>query len=90
MAGEIFQFRCPCCGQHAPIERILEEGPFEFEVFKKVLGGKMPLTPEMRKQLKGRKKGRGRSPGVLDYAPIRTLKKHSDAMNKRIQEIGKG
>ena len=87
MAEEILQFRCPMCGQHAPIERITEEGPFEFEVFVKTLGGKRKLTEEDRKARRGQHFRRGSGPGRLDYEPTRTLKIHQDAMNQRLQEL---
>jgi hypothetical protein len=87
MAGEVLQFRCPCCGQHAPIERITEEGPFEFEVFVKTLGGKRKLSEDERKARRGQRFPRGSGPGRLDYEPTRTLKSHRDALNKRLQEL---
>ncbi len=90
MPGESRHFRCPCCGQHAPIERITEDGPFEFQVFEKRLGGKIPVTPEERRRSKGRRRGKGSAVGVLDYSEVRSQKEERDAIAKRIGELSKG
>jgi hypothetical protein len=90
MPAQSLHFRCPCCGQHAPIERILEEGPFEFQVFEKKLGGKLALTSEDRRRLRGQRSGRGKAAGILQYDEVRTLKEHRAAIDKRIKELSKG
>lgn len=43
MASVVKVFRCPCCGQYAPIER-LDEAPFKIEGLKAVPGGKRPRS----------------------------------------------
>jgi len=87
MAAEVLQFVCPCCGQHAPIERITEEGPFEFQIFKKTLGGKRRLTEDERKARWGHHPTKGKAPGFLDYSPAPIEKQHRDAIAKRITEL---
>lgn len=89
MAKEVFQFRCPMCGQHAPVERLSDEGPFEFQIFRKTLGGKRELTDAERKARRGQRYPRGSGPGKLDYEPSRTLKRHQDALARRIQQLVK-
>ena len=85
--NEVLQFRCPCCGQHAPMVRITNEGPFEFEVFQKTLGGKRKLTDEERKNRRGQRRGKGSAPGVIGYESIPTQPKYKDAIAKRKQEM---
>ncbi len=80
-------FTCPCCGFKAPIERLTEQGPFKFEVWRQTYGGKRAFTPEERSRMKGRKPRRGGAPGVMAWSPRRTLKRHMDAIRKRVQAI---
>jgi len=67
MSKESLHFSCPCCGQHAPMER-LSEGPFPFALFRKILGGKQKLTPEQRATRRTQYKGS--APGLLNYEEI--------------------
>jgi hypothetical protein len=85
--NEVLQFRCPTCGMHAPMDRLTSEGPFEFEVFRKTLGGKRKLTEEEHNARRGRRHGKGSAPGLIDYEPIRMTKKYRDAIARRIQEL---
>ena len=86
--GEIIQFRCPCCGQHAPIStRLTDGGPFEFAVFRKTLGGKRAFTDEERIARRGRRYGLGSAPGKIDYEPVRMMKKYRDAIANRLAQL---
>ncbi len=85
--GEVIQFVCPVCGQHAPISRITNEGPFVFAVFRKILGGKRALTEEERIARRGRRYSRGQNPGRLDYEPARMTKKYQDAIANRLSQL---
>lgn len=85
--GESLHFRCPCCGQHAPIARITSEGPFKFGLFIKTLGGKRELTEEEHNARRGRRRGKGSAPGLLIYQSTPMQKKYEDAIAKRKQEM---
>jgi len=88
MPQETEHFRCPICGQHGPIERLTEEGPFELAMFKKTLGGKYKLTPEMRIERKHHKESyRGSAPGMLEYEEIPVTQELREAMRKRLGEV---
>lgn len=87
MPQESIHFRCPCCGQHAPIERLTEEGPFELALFEKILGGKRKLTTEEREERKGGFFLRGSAPGSLEYEEVPLTKEVVDLMAKRLTEL---
>lgn len=87
MANQAEYFTCPCCGMKAPIERLTQGGPYEFEMFLQEYGGKRPLTPEERVARRGRRFGRGSAAGLMEWHPTRTLVRHRNALNKRLKEI---
>ena len=87
MAKKTEHFLCPCCGMHAPIERITEEGPFEFALFEKTIGGKTALTPEEKELQISRGYLRFHVPGNLDYDPIPMDEQRQELMQKRIEEL---
>jgi hypothetical protein len=87
MPHESQHFRCPCCGQHAPVERLTEEGPFEPALYEKSLGGKRKLTPEDREARKGKGFRRGSGPGLLDYNEVPMTPEIQDALARRIAEL---
>ncbi len=81
------QFRCPFCGQHAPIERLTEEGPFTLAEFEKTLGGREKLTPEEREVQKKRGYRRAHVPGKLEYEEIPLDDDIREAAARRREEI---
>jgi len=67
MAKETLQFRCPACGAHSNIDRLTSQEEYEFEIFRRVIGGKLALT-EAEKILKhGEKPRRGSGHGGMRY-----------------------
>jgi hypothetical protein len=72
---------------HAPIERVLEEGPFTLQMFLKTLGGKRKLSPEERELRKGLGFRRGSGTGRLDYEQIPMTDELREAVARRIQEL---
>ena len=90
MPAESTHFKCPCCGQHAPIERLTQEGPFEFEIWVKKLGGKDKLSPEERERRKGHGFHRGSAPGRLDYHQVETDDEMESLIAERISELKEG
>ncbi len=80
-------FRCPCCGQHAPIERLREEGPFVLGEFTKQMMGHRKLTEEEREQRRGLKLGRGSGPGKIDYPPVELSDELKELYAQRLKEL---
>lgn len=79
------QFRCPICGQHAPVDRLMTEEPFELEQWRKTLGGKRKQTEAERLE-RGRKEVyRGSGAGYLDYRQVKLSGKLRDMLAKRIK-----
>ncbi len=87
MSRKTEHFSCPCCGQHAPIERITEEGPFQFALFIKTIGGREKLSAEEKEKQISYGYRRFHVPGKLDYDPIPMDKDMLEAMQKRIEEL---
>ena len=87
MAKRTEHFQCPCCNMHAPIERITEEGPFEFALFEKILGGKTALTTEEKEEQIKRGYRHFQVPGNLDYNPIPMTGERQEQMARRIEEL---
>ncbi len=86
MAQKTKHFLCPVCGQHAPIERITEEGPFEFSLFEKILGGKTALTDEEKERQISRGYRRFRVPGGLEYHEVPMDDESLERMKARLEE----
>ncbi len=86
MARESIHFVCPCCGMHAPIERIAEEGPFVFRMFRKILGGKQKLSDEEKELRKGAAFQRGSGHGALQYDEIEVTDEARDQLRARLEE----
>ena len=84
MAKETFWFKCPCCGQHAPIGR-LDEPPGELEVYLKSLGGKVSLSESEKKDMNI--KGRGRAPGSMSYEEIDVPAEITEKFNRKLAKM---
>ena len=91
MPGKSEHFRCPLCGQHAPIERLEADEPFELAQFEKTLGGKAKLSPEDREEriaLGSHKETfRGSAPGLLEYKEARLSARVKSLALKRIKQL---
>lgn len=87
MPKESEHFCCPFCGQHAPVERILEDGPFEAGLFEKTLGGKVALTREEKASRRPSTFHRGAAPGKLNYVEIPMTPEVEEAIQKRAKEL---
>ncbi len=81
-------FRCPACGQHAPIERLQEEGPFELTEHTRQIMGKRKLTEEEREQRRGLRLGRGSGPGRIVYDPVELSDELKGLFAQRLKELG--
>ena len=90
MPQESEHFSCPCCGMHAPLDRVLEEGPFELKMFQKILGGKTKLSDEEKELRKGLGFHRGSGPGRLAYDEIPLTDDVREAVENRIAELAQG
>jgi hypothetical protein len=79
-------FHCPCCGQVAPIVRLTEDGPHDFDQGAYTWGGSRPLTDE---ELEKRfKYGRGSAPGLINYEPWHMpTEELRDALIIRLNEL---
>lgn len=67
MSKETLQFRCPACGRHSNIDNLTSPDEYEFEIFRRVIGGKLAFT-EAEKILKhGEKPKRGSGHGGMRY-----------------------
>lgn len=86
MPAEVVQFRCPVCGQHAPLDRLDTGQPFVFQLFKKLLGGKVKLTDEQREARRGMGFARGSAPGALSYLDIPMADEARDLLIARLEE----
>lgn len=90
MPAESEHFLCPCCGMHAPIERLYEEKPFVLQMFKKALRGKHKLSDEEREARKGGGFRRGSGHGALDYELIELTDEVRAQLRVRLEEILEG
>ncbi len=80
-------FRCPCCGQMSPRERLEEEGPFPLESYLQTYGGKEKLSDEERELRKGQPFRRGSGRGRIDYEQLEVDEELRELMDKRIEEL---
>lgn len=87
MPQESEHFVCPCCGMHAPIERLTEEGPFELQAFRKTLGGKFKLTEVDHIKRRRKESYRGAAPGALKYDAIPVTDELRELFRERIREL---
>ena len=87
---ETFLFRCRCCGQLAPIDRLEEEGPFPLESYRQTYGGKEKLSDEDREARKGTGFRRGSGRGRIDYEKLEVDEALRESFAKRIEEIAEG
>jgi len=88
---ETFLFRCRCCGQLAPVDRLEEEqGPFPLESYRQTYGGKEKLSDAEREARKGAgfRKGSGR--GRINYEQLEVDAALRESFAKRIEEITEG
>jgi hypothetical protein len=88
MAKETYQFRCPFCGQHAPIER-LEDEVEKPAIFRKRMGGKIAVSDELRNSLKGVHLGKGQAPGYMEYSEVPMDAGTARAFKKRLADVEK-
>ena len=86
MAGKSTHFRCPFCNMHAPLVH-LEEGPYQFGLFEKIMGGKVKLTIEEKEKQISRGYTRFHVPGVLDYEPTDMTQEALTLAKKRQGEV---
>ncbi len=86
MPQETEQFSCPTCGMHAPMDRLYEESPFPFRLFRKILGGKRKLTDEEKELRKGGGFQRGSAPGTLSYDEIEMTDEARNQLRARLEE----
>ena len=87
MPKESDHFQCPVCGQHGPIERLTEKGPFPLEFWHKTLGGKRKFTEEEREARKGLPFFWGSAPGTLDYEQREVTGELIEAVKRRLAEV---
>jgi len=87
MSQEIEAFLCPCCGMHAPLDRLYTEEPFELLQFRKTLGGKKKLTEAEREARKGEPFRRGSAHGTLNYEKAELTDEVREQFRIRIGEI---
>jgi hypothetical protein len=87
MPGQYDQFRCPLCGQHAPVDRVMTDEPFELQQFRLKFGGKRKLTEEQKLDRRRKEVYRGSAPGYVDYQPVRLSAKLRSLVTKRIQQL---
>jgi len=87
MPKESEHFKCPCCGQHSPVERLTKHGPFTLELWHKTLGGKQALTEEQRESRKGGIPTLGSAPGLLNYEEMEVTDELIEAFKRRIAEV---
>lgn len=90
MAASYRYFRCACCGQRAPLERLSEEGPFQLAEFIRSIGGKVKMSPEERMARKGRKDPRhfrGSGHGRIEWMEEGLSDEVIALWQKRLQEI---
>ncbi len=88
MAYETEHFRCPLCGQHAPVTR-LDEGPFGLEAYHKILGGKLKVSPQERERRRHLKFKRGSAPGSLEYFQVPTPEEMKQKTRAQLEQIRK-
>ena len=86
MSQETEHFVCPCCGMHAPLERIYTEEPFELQVWVKTLGGKISLTDAEKEARKGEAFRRGSAHGGLDYKRTEVTDEVRNQVKARLEE----
>ncbi len=86
MPAEIQQFRCPVCGQHAPLDRLDSPEPFIFGLFRKIVGGKRKLTEAEREARRGMSFSQGSAPGLLSYEGIPMQSEAKELLITRLQE----
>jgi hypothetical protein len=85
---EQYVFRCPCCGQMAPRERLDEgAGPFPLESFLQTFGGKAKLSDEERELRKGAGFRRGSGHGAMNYEQLEVDEELEALFRKRLEEI---
>ena len=87
MPAKYDQFKCPTCGQHAPVDRLMTDEPFALEQWRKTLGGKRKLTEAQRMERKRKEVYRGSGPGMLDYHQVTLSAKLRSLMAKRVQQL---
>lgn len=81
-------FRCPCCGQMAPIERLDEQiGAFPLEKHLQTFGGKIKLSDEEKELRKGAGYRRGSAPGGMEYEELEVDEELRSLFAQRLQEV---
>lgn len=85
--NERLVFRCPCCGQISPADRLESDGPYPLEMFIQRWGGKRKLTDEERLARHGLPFRRGSAPGVIDYEPIEVSGELRLLFSKRLSQL---
>ena len=86
MPQQTEHFLCPTCGMHAPIERLYQEEPFVFKMFRKILGGKRRISDAEKELQKGEGLRHGSAPGVLQYDPIEITDEVRNQLHVRLEE----
>jgi hypothetical protein len=87
MPLEYDQFRCPLCGQHAPVDRVMTDEPFKLEQFRKTLGGKRKQTEEQMLDRTRKEVYRGSGAGRIDYRPVKLSSKLRNLVAERVRKI---
>jgi len=88
---ETLVFRCQCCGQLAPIDRLEEEkGPFPLESYRQTFGGKEKLTDEEREARKGSGFRKGSGHGRIAYEKLEVDEALRESFARRLEEITEG
>lgn len=87
---ETLIFRCPCCGQLAPIARLEEDAPFPLEKYLHIFGGKDKISEDEREARKGGGYRRGSGPGRMRYEQLEVDDELRELCNKRIEAISEG
>ena len=83
-------FVCPCCGMHAPVDRVFAVEPFPLQMFVKTLGGKQKLSDAAREERKGRAGGPGSASGSLSYDEIEVTDELRELVRARVEIILEG
>jgi hypothetical protein len=83
------KFRCPCCGQFAPVNRLTGE-PFELKLVRTTGGGKIPES-EARKLDRSRKirEYPGGAAGRLERKELALPANLKSLIKKRVGQISK-
>jgi len=85
--NERLVFRCPCCGQIAPADRLGSDGTYPLEVYIHRWGGKRPFTDDERLNRRDKPFKRGSAPGQMSYEKVGVSPEIVEAIRKRATNL---